>query len=52
MSGYFSRISPAMLEQLGRVLLLAKPFRSADVARILEQALEPGADRVSSPQSG
>jgi len=47
MSGYFSKISPAALEQLGRVSLLAKPFRSTDVARAIERALKPEESPVS-----
>jgi len=52
MSGYFSKITPAALEQLGRVSLLAKPFRSADVAWAVERALKVEAGVVSPPGSG
>lgn len=41
MSGYFSKISPSALDQLGRVSLLAKPFRAGDLARSIRRALHP-----------
>jgi PAS domain S-box-containing protein len=47
MSGYFSKILPDTLEQIGRIALLAKPFRSAEMARTVAGALRPGAKPVS-----
>jgi PAS domain S-box-containing protein len=52
MSGYFSKILPDTLEQIGRISLLAKPFRSAEMARILAEALHPPGQSLSPPTPG
>ncbi|HVU15312.1 MAG TPA: PAS domain-containing protein [Candidatus Didemnitutus sp.] len=41
MSGYFSRISPEKLAQLGHVSLLSKPFTNEELARTMHKALSP-----------
>ncbi len=39
MSGYFSRISPEKLAQIGHVALLSKPFTNEELARAMGRAL-------------
>jgi DNA-binding NtrC family response regulator len=39
MSGYFSKISSAALDELGRVELLAKPFTTDELAQAINKAL-------------
>ncbi len=39
MSGYFSRISPEMLAQIGHVALLSKPFTNEELARAISRAI-------------
>jgi PAS domain S-box-containing protein len=41
MSGYFSRISPEMLAQIGHVALLSKPFTNEELARAIAKAIHP-----------
>jgi PAS domain S-box-containing protein len=41
MSGYFSRISPEKLAQIGHVALLSKPFTNEELARTIHRALSP-----------
>jgi len=41
MSGYFSKISPKALEDIGNINLLAKPFTMQELARIVHRALHP-----------
>jgi len=41
MSGYFSRISPEKLAQIGHVSLLSKPFTNEELARTIHRALSP-----------
>jgi PAS domain S-box-containing protein len=41
MSGYFSKISPRALEDIGRINLLAKPFTMHELARAVHRALHP-----------
>ncbi len=41
MSGYFSKISPAALDELGHVELLAKPFTTDELSRAVHSALHP-----------
>jgi PAS domain S-box-containing protein len=41
MSGYFSRISPRALEDIGHIALLAKPFSMADLVGVVHRALNP-----------
>jgi CheY-like chemotaxis protein len=41
MSGYFSRISPEKLAQLGQVSLLSKPFTNEELARTMHKAMSP-----------
>jgi PAS domain S-box-containing protein len=43
MSGYFSKISPQALDELGQVELLAKPFTTEELAHAVHRALHPGA---------
>ena len=39
MSGYFSKIAPNVLDELGQVELLAKPFTTDELARAVHRAL-------------
>jgi CheY-like chemotaxis protein len=39
MSGYFSKISPAILERVERVSLVSKPFTSVELATAVNLAL-------------
>jgi len=39
MSGYFSKISPQMMERVGQVSLISKPFTSAELSQALRQSL-------------
>ncbi len=41
MSGYFSKIPPAALDELGSIELLAKPFTSDELAHAVYRALHP-----------
>jgi len=41
MSGYFSKVSPGALEQIGHIALVAKPFTADEIARKVHQALHP-----------
>ena len=41
MSGYFSKISPQALDELGQVELLAKPFTTDELGHALHRALHP-----------
>jgi signal transduction histidine kinase/CheY-like chemotaxis protein len=41
MSGYFSKISPQALDELGQVELLAKPFTTDELALAVHRALHP-----------
>ena len=41
MSGYFSKISPHALDELGQVELLAKPFTTDELAHAVHRALYP-----------
>jgi len=41
MSGYFSKVSPGALEQIGNIALVAKPFTADEIARKVYQALHP-----------
>ena len=41
MSGYFSKISPAVLERVDRVSLVSKPFTSEELAAAVHNALHP-----------
>ena len=41
MSGYFSRISPDKLAQIGQVALLSKPFTNEELARCIHRGLHP-----------
>ena len=41
MSGYFSRISPDKLAQIGQVALLSKPFTNDELARTVRRGLNP-----------
>jgi PAS domain S-box-containing protein len=43
MSGYFSKISPEALDELGQVELLAKPFTTDELAYAVHRALHPAA---------
>jgi PAS domain S-box-containing protein len=43
MSGYFSKISPRSLEDIGNINLLAKPFTMTELSRIVHRALHPEA---------
>ena len=41
MSGYFSKISPAALDDLGQVELVAKPFTTDELTHAVHRALHP-----------
>jgi CheY-like chemotaxis protein len=41
MSGYFSKISPQALDELGQIELLAKPFTSDELVGAVHRALHP-----------
>ncbi len=41
MSGYFSKIAPHVLDELGQVELLAKPFTSDELSNAVHRALHP-----------
>jgi PAS domain S-box-containing protein len=41
MSGYFSKISPQALDELGQIELLAKPFTTDELALAVHRALHP-----------
>mgnify|MGYP001553714061 CR=1 FL=1 len=41
MSGYFSKISPEALDELGQVELLAKPFTTDELGHAVHRALHP-----------
>jgi signal transduction histidine kinase/CheY-like chemotaxis protein len=41
MSGYFSKISPQALDELGQIELLAKPFTTDELAHAVYRALHP-----------
>ncbi|MBL9216775.1 MAG: PAS domain-containing protein [Opitutaceae bacterium] len=41
MSGYFSKISPSALDQIGHITLLAKPFTIAEITRAVHRAIHP-----------
>jgi PAS domain S-box-containing protein len=43
MSGYFSRITPDKLAQIGQVALLSKPFTNEELARTVHGVLHPEA---------
>ncbi len=43
MSGYFSKISPGALDQIGHISLLAKPFTVEEISRAVHRALHPEA---------
>ncbi len=47
MSGYFSKISPHALDELGQVELLAKPFTPAELVSAINRALQPQATPTS-----
>ena len=47
MSGYFSKVSPGALEQIGRISLLAKPFTTAELTQAVHRALHPDAPAES-----
>lgn len=42
MSGYFSKVSPHVIDELGPVELLAKPFTPEELVQTLDRALHPG----------
>ena len=44
MSGYFSRLSPDKLAQIGQVALLSKPFTNDELALTIHRALHPETD--------
>jgi PAS domain S-box-containing protein len=44
MSGYFSRISPDKLAQIGQIALLSKPFTNDELGRTLHKAIHPEAE--------
>jgi signal transduction histidine kinase/CheY-like chemotaxis protein len=44
MSGYFSKISPHILEELGQVELLSKPFTTDELLHAVHRALHPAAN--------
>jgi len=51
MSGYFSRISPRALEDIGHIALLAKPFSMGDLVGVIHRALHPHRHAASADQA-
>jgi len=49
MSGYFSRLSPDKLAEIGHVALLSKPFTNEELARALHRALNPHGAAAADP---
>ena len=47
MSGYFSKISPRALEDIGHIALLAKPFSMGELGGVVHRALHPEEQAVS-----
>jgi hypothetical protein len=47
MSGYFSKISPAILERVDRVSLVSKPFTTEELATAVHRALHPESNELS-----
>ncbi|HWA25517.1 MAG TPA: PAS domain-containing protein [Lacunisphaera sp.] len=41
MSGYYSRIGPEMLQQMGHVALISKPFTNEELAHAVHQSVRP-----------
>ena len=41
MSGYYSRIGPEMLQEMGRVSLISKPFTNEELAHAVHQSVRP-----------
>jgi PAS domain S-box-containing protein len=41
MSGYFSKISPRALEDIGHIALLAKPFSMGELGSVVDRAIHP-----------
>jgi len=46
MSGYFSKISPDELKELGQIALLAKPFTTDELTNAVHRALHPAPARA------
>jgi len=42
MSGYYSRIAPEMLQQMGHVSLISKPFTNEELSHAVHNAVRPG----------
>jgi len=42
MSGYFTRVAPDKLAQIGQVALLSKPFTNEELARTVYRGIKPG----------
>ena len=42
MSGYYSRIAPEMLQQMGHVSLISKPFTNEELAHAVHNSVRPG----------
>ncbi len=42
MSGYYSRIAPEMLQQMGHVSLISKPFTNEELSHAVHEAVRPG----------
>jgi PAS domain S-box-containing protein len=42
MSGYYSRIAPEMLQQMGHVSLISKPFTNEELAHAVHSSVRPG----------
>jgi CheY-like chemotaxis protein len=42
MSGYYSRIAPEMLQQMGHVSLISKPFTNEELAHVVHNCVRPG----------
>jgi hypothetical protein len=47
MSGYFSKISPSVLERVDRVSLVSKPFTTDELAPAVHSALHPDTKGVN-----
>ena len=46
MSGYYSRIAPEMLQQMGFVSLISKPFTNDELSHAVHRSVEDSKARV------
>jgi DNA-binding NtrC family response regulator len=46
MSGYYSRIAPEMLQQMGFVSLISKPFTNEELASAVHRSVEDSRQQI------